>query len=218
MILSLNVGASEYNPAKSVGRTGIGKQPVEHAVAVRAPGPKTTGLHSGLIGDFIGDIKHHGGDDQAVYAYAIEDYAWWAAQLGRDLAPGLFGENLTTEGVDVGGAVIGEVWHVGDTLVLQPTFGRIPCATFQHRMGEKRWTRRFAEANRTGAYLRVLVPGEVRAGDRVEVTDRPAHKLTINEAFGIYMHDPARLPRLLEAAELPVGMHAEIEERLARTP
>ena len=136
VVLSLNVGKSEHNPAKSVGVTGFGKQPVDHAVAVRAPGPKTVGLHSGLIGDFIGDVKNHGGNDQAVYVYATEDYAWWAGQLGRDLVPGQFGENLTTSGVDVGGAVIGEVWHVGDgDLVLQPTFGRIPCSTFQHRMG-----------------------------------------------------------------------------------
>ncbi|MEV6299236.1 MOSC domain-containing protein [Actinoplanes sp. NPDC051861] len=215
VVLSLNVGKSEHNPAKSVGVTGIGKQPVDHAVAVRAPGPKTVGEHSGLIGDFIGDVKHHGGDDQAVYAYATEDYAWWAEQLDRDLAPGLFGENLTTTGVDVGGAVIGEVWRVGDGgLVLQPTFGRIPCATFQHRMGEQRWIKRFAEANRTGAYLRVLSPGEVRAGDRVEVTDRPAHGLSVNEAFGIYMHDTSRLSRLLDAPELPVGMREEILKRL----
>ncbi|MBG0563393.1 MOSC domain-containing protein [Actinoplanes aureus] len=216
IVLSLNVGASEYNPAKPVGKTGIGKRPVDHPVAVRPPGPKTTGLHSGLVGDYIGDTKHHGGDDQAVYAYATEDYKWWAAELGRDLAPGLFGENLTTEGVEVNGAVIGERWHIGSGLVLQPTFGRIPCATFQHRMGERRWIKRFAETNRTGAYLRILTPGEVRAGDRIEVTDRPAHGLTIAEAFGIYMHDPARLARLLDADELPHDMRAEIEKRLAR--
>jgi MOSC domain-containing protein YiiM len=217
VVLSLNVGAAEPNPAKPVGRTGIGKRPVDHAVVVRPPGPKTTGLHSGLAGDFIGDIKHHGGDDQAVYAYATEDYRWWSAELGRDLAPGLFGENLTTEGVDVNGAVIGEHWRFASGLELQPTFGRIPCATFQHRMGEPRWIKRFAAVNRTGAYLRILTPGEVRAGDRIEVTDRPAHGLTIAEAFGIYMHDPARLSRLLDAGDaLPAGLPAEIEERLAR--
>jgi MOSC domain-containing protein YiiM len=219
IVLSLNVGSAEHNPAKPVGRTGIGKQPVDHAVAVRPPGPKTTGLHSGLVGDFIGDIKHHGGDDQAVYAYAIEDYAWWATELGRDdLVPGLFGENLTTEGIDANGAVIGERWHIGAGLVLQPTFGRIPCATFQHRMGERRWIKRFAEANRTGVYLRIVTPGEVRAGDRIEVADRPAHGVTIGEAFGIYMHDPSRLARLLDAEELPDDLRDEIEKRLARSP
>ena len=216
IVRSLNVGAAEHNPAKRAGRTGIGKRPVDHAVDVRPPGPKTTGLHSGLVGDCIGDTKHHGGDDQAVYAYATEDYRWWAAELDRELTPGQFGENLTTEGVDLLGAVIGERWHFPSGLVLQATFGRIPCATFQHRMGEKRWIKRFTEAGRTGTYLRIITPGEVRAGDRIEVTDRPGHGLTVAEAFTIYMHDPTRLSRLLDAGDaLPAGMPAEIEKRLA---
>ncbi|MEU4421280.1 MOSC domain-containing protein [Actinoplanes sp. NPDC024001] len=215
IVLSLNVGAAEHNPAKPVGKTGIGKQPVDHPVTVRPPGPKTTGLHSGVVGDYIGDVKHHGGDDQAVYAYATEDYAWWAAELGRDLPPGLFGENLTTEGLDLLNAVIGERWQVGETVILQPTFGRIPCSTFQHRMGEPRWIKRFTQANRTGVYLRILTPGDIHPGARIRVTDRPSHGLTVAEAFDIYMHNPGRLARLLDADELPAGMHAEIEKRLA---
>jgi MOSC domain-containing protein YiiM len=174
-IVSVNLAVPEPNPAKGVGVTGINKRPVDHLVTVRAPGPKTTGLHSGLVGDQIFDIEHHGGDDQAVYAYAREDYDWWQARLSRRLANGLFGENLTTEGVDVNGAVIGERWRIGPRLVLQPTFGRIPCVTFQRKMGEPRWVKTFARANRTGAYLRVLEPGEVWAGDPVTVEDRPAH-------------------------------------------
>jgi len=102
-IVSVNLAVPEPNPAKGVGVTGINKRPVDHLVTVRAPGPKTTGLHSGLVGDQIFDIEHHGGDDQAVYAYAREDYDWWQARLSRRLANGLFGENLTTEGVDVNG-------------------------------------------------------------------------------------------------------------------
>ena len=137
-IVSVNLAVPEPNPAKGVGVTGINKRPVDHLVTVRAPGPKTTGLHSGLVGDQIFDIEHHGGDDQAVYAYAREDYDWWQARLSRRLANGLFGENLTTEGVDVNGAVIGERWRIGPRLVLQPTFGRIPCVTFQRKMGEPR--------------------------------------------------------------------------------
>lgn len=137
-IASVNLAVPEPNPAKRVGTTGINKRPVDHLVTVRAPGPRTTGLHSGLVGDQIFDIEHHGGDDQAVYAYSREDYDWWQSRLNRPLANGLFGENLTTEGVDVNGAVIGERWRIGPRLVLQPTFGRIPCATFQHKMGEPR--------------------------------------------------------------------------------
>ena len=168
-VVSVNLAVAETNPAKGVGLTGINKRPVDHLVTVRAPGPKTTGLHSGLVGDQIFDIEHHGGDDQAVYAYAREDYDWWQARLSRRLANGLFGENLTTEEVDVNGAVIGERWLIGPRLVLQPTFGRIPCVTFQRKMGEPRWVKTFTRMNRPGAYLRVLEPGEVWAGGPVAV-------------------------------------------------
>ncbi|AEV81649.1 sulfurase [Actinoplanes sp. SE50] len=199
---------------KDVPTTGINKKPVSAPVQVRAPGPRRTGLHSGIVGDHIGDTRHHGGDDQAVYAYATEDYAWWAANLGRDLAPATFGENLTTSGLDLRDGVIGEQWQFGSGLLLQVTFGRIPCLTFQNRMAEPRWVKRFSQANRTGAYLRVLTPGTLVPGDRITVTDRPSHGLTLTEAYEIYMHDPTRLPRLLEAPELPPAMLAEVTDRL----
>ncbi|WLS44721.1 MOSC domain-containing protein [Micromonospora profundi] len=215
-IVSVNLAVPEPNPAKGVGVTGINKQPVGHAVTVRAPGPKTTGLHSGLVGDWIFDVEHHGGDDQAVYAYALEDYGWWQARLGRRLPNGLFGENLTTEGVDVNGAVIGERWRVGALLVLQPTFGRIPCATFQHKMGEPGWVKTFARASRPGAYLRVLEPGEVRAGDPVTVEDRPSHGVSIAMAFRAYMTEPELLPELVEVDGLPDDLRETLAERLPR--
>ena len=188
-ILTVNLAVPMRSTAKNVGITGINKRPVDRPVEVRAPGPKTTGLHSGLVGDQIFDIAHHGGDDQAVYAYAREDLDWWEQELGRQLPAGMFGENLTTLGLDVNGAVLGELWHIGSSLVLSPTFGRIPCATFQARMAEPRWVKRFTMANRTGAYLRVVTPGAVQAGDSVTVTDRPAHGVTIAEAFAAYMVD-----------------------------
>jgi MOSC domain-containing protein YiiM len=216
-VLSVNMAVPHPNPAKGLTMTGIDKRPVDHPVEIRAPGPKRIGLHSGLVGDQIGDTRHHGGDDQAVYAYAREDYDWWQESLGRELPGGYFGENLTTLGVDVNGAVIGEVWRIGDALRLQPTFGRIPCATFQRRMGEPGWIKRFARENRTGTYLRVLTPGTVRADDSVEIVDRPAHGLSIAEAFRIYMYEPASLSRLLDAEALPAGLRDEIEERLARS-
>jgi MOSC domain-containing protein YiiM len=217
VVLSLNVGRSEPNPAKDTHATGIGKRPVDHPVTVRRPGPKTTGLHSGVVGDFIGDVKHHGGDDQAVYAYAVEDYAWWSAELGRDLTNGLFGENLTTQGLDLCNALVGERWQVGEQVILEITFGRIPCSTFQHRMAEPRWIKRFSASNRTGAYLRILQEGEISPGDRIEVLDRPGHSLTVAEAFNIYMHAPENLARLLVAEALPPQMRTEIEKRLANS-
>lgn len=216
-VLSVNVGVPRANPAKGLGMTGIDKRPVTHPVEVRPPGPKTTGLHSGVVGDPIGDIKHHGGDNQAVYAYAREDYEWWEAELGRTLPSGFFGENLTTAGVDVNGAGIGEIWRIGDVVELQPTFGRIPCATFQARMELPRWTKRFAQANRTGAYLRIVTPGPIQAGDPIEIVHRPPHPVSIAEAFRIYMFDHAELPRLLEAESLPADLRNEVEERLSHT-
>lgn len=215
-VLAVNVAVPRPNPAKSLAMTGIDKLPVDHPVEVRPPGPKRIGLHSGLVGDSIGDVDHHGGDNQAVYAYAREDYDWWESELGRALPGGLFGENLTTAGVDVNGALIGEVWRIGAVLELQPTFGRIPCATFQARMGEPRWTKRFAQANRTGAYLRVVTPGRVRAGDPIEIVHRPARSVSIAEAFHVYMFDPSSLSRLLDAEALPADLRAEVEDRLAR--
>lgn len=215
-VLSVNVAVPGPNPAKGLGMTGIDKRPVEHPVEVRPPGPKTTGLHSGVVGDAIGDVKHHGGDNQAVYSYAREDYEWWEAELGRSLPSGFFGENLTTVGMDVNGAQIGEVWRIGDVVELQPTFGRIPCATFQARMALPRWTKRFAQANRTGAYLRIVTPGAIRVGDPIEIVHRPARSVSIAEAFRIYMFDHAELARLLEAESLPADLRAEVEERVGR--
>jgi MOSC domain-containing protein YiiM len=201
--VSVNLAVPRRNPATGVGLTGIDKRPVDHLVSVRAPGPKATGLRTGLVGDQIFDIEHHGGDDQAVYSYAREDYDWWQARLNRPLADGLFGENLTTEGVDVNGAVIGELWRVGPRVILQPTFGRIPRLTFQHRMGEPRWVKTFARACRPGAYLRVLQPGEVWAGDPVTVEDRPAHGVTIAQAFRACMLEPKLLAELIATDGLP---------------
>ena len=215
-IVSVNLAVPEANPVKGVGVTGINKRPVDRLVAVRAPGPKTTGLHSGLVGDQIFDIEHHGGDDQAVYAYAREDYDWWQVRLSRPLANGLFGENQTTEGVDVNGAVSGERWVIGPRLVLQPTFGRIPCVTFQRTMGEPRWVKTFTRINRPGAYLRVLEPGEVWAGDPVTVADRPAHAVTIAQAFRAYMTEPQLLPELVEIDGLPDDLRQTLAERLSR--
>ena len=213
-IVSVNLAVPEPNPATGVGLTGINKRPVDHLVTVRAPGPRTTGLRTGLIGDQIFDIEHHGGDDQAVYAYAREDYDWWQARLCRRLANGLFGENLTTEEVDVNGAVIGERWRIGPRLVLQPTFGRVPRVTFQRKMGKPRWVKTFARANRPGAYLRVLEQGQVWAGDPVTVTDRPAHGVTIAQAFRAYLTEPALLPELMEPDGLPDDLRATLAERL----
>ncbi|ROT27093.1 MOSC domain-containing protein [Micromonospora sp. HM5-17] len=214
-ILSVHLAVPMPNSAKAVGVTGILKRPVEGPVQVRAPGPKTVGLGSGLVGDQIFDVEHHGGDDQAVYAYAREDYDWWERELGRTLPGGVFGDNLTTVGVDVNGALLGERWRIGATLVLQVTFARIPCATFQLVMAEPHWIKRFTREARPGAYLRVVEPGEVRAGDEVTVVHRPAHGVTVAEGFRAWTLEPELLPRLLES-DAPERLKEKVRRRLGR--
>ena len=214
-VLSLNVGRSEPNPAKKVGVTGIGKVPVDSAV-LRAPGPKHGGLGSGLEGDFIGDVRHHGGDQQAVYAFAREELDLWEERLGRPLPNGLFGENLTTTGLDVDGALLGERWAVGEEVVLEVCGPRIPCATFQARMGEKGWVRRFTEVGRTGAYLSVVRAGTVRSGDRVEVVSRPDHDVDVVVSFRAFTGDLDAARRVLDAEAISGPDADELRELVER--
>ncbi len=178
----MNVGVPRPNPWKKLAATGIDKRPVEGPVSVSAPGPKGTGA-LGLAGDQAHDVRHHGGDDQAVYAYAREDLDDWAKELSRELPNGTFGENLTTSGLDVNGALIGERWRIGRDVVLEVSGPRIPCVTFSGWLGLPGWLKRFARAGRPGAYLRVVEPGEIQAGDAIEVVARPEHGVTVAHAF-----------------------------------
>ncbi|MEV0808639.1 MOSC domain-containing protein [Micromonospora sp. NPDC050200] len=187
------------------GRSGIDKRPVDGPVLLRA---------DGVTGDFIGERAHHGGPDQAVYAYAAEDAEWWSAELGRTIPPGGFGENLTTWAVDVTGAVIGEQWAIGSA-VLQVTKPRTPCTTFAGFWGVPDLIRRFTVRAAPGAYLRVLRAGEIGAGDPVEVVDRPAHGVTIGEVFRAMNLEPGLLPRLLDVAELPEPILEKVRRRVA---
>ncbi|MEU6777489.1 MOSC domain-containing protein [Streptomyces sp. NPDC046759] len=201
-LLSLNLGRPQPVPYtdQPQGVTGIDKKPVDGPVRVTAPGPKGVGA-GGLAGDAVCDMRHHGGDDQAVYAYAREDLDDWERELGRSLANGCFGENLTTDGLDVSGALIGERWRVGSELVLEVTSGRIPCRTFQGHLGERGWVKRFTQKGATGAYLRVIAPGEIRAGDPIEVMHRPDHGVTVAMQFRAVTTERQLLPQLLAAGE-----------------
>lgn len=213
-LLSVNVGWPRPNPWKGLVATGIDKRPVDGPVAVTAPGPKGTG-RVGLAGDRVYDVKNHGGSDQAVYAYARADLDWWEGELGRPLANGSFGENLTTAGLDVNHALIGERWRIGAAVVLEVSCPRIPCATFQGWLERDGWIRRFIRAARPGPYFRVIEPGDIRAGDPVEIIGRPGHDVTVALAFRALTGEPVLLPRLLAADALPEETRARIRKRLA---
>lgn len=204
-VLSVNAGRLRPNANRhSHPLTGIDKLPQDGPVEVRAPGGKPDGLGSGLVGDHIGDHGHHGGDEQAVYAYAREDLDGWGRRLDRDLRNGMFGENLTTTGLEVSDALIGERWRVGDTVVLQVTGPRIPCGTFRAHIAETGWLKSFTEAASSGAYLSVVVPGTIRGGDEVTVLHRPDHGVTARLTFRALTRERELLPQLLAAgADLP---------------
>ncbi|MFF4407960.1 MOSC domain-containing protein [Streptomyces sp. NPDC001404] len=196
--------------------TGIDKRPATGPVAVAAPGPKGT-AGSGLAGDEVVHLEHHGGNDQAVYAFAREDLDGWERELGRTLPPGSFGENLTTVGVDVNGARIGERWRIGRDLVLEVSAPRIPCRTFADWLGEAGWVRRFTQVAAPGAYLRVVEPGEIRAGDPVTVVHRPEHEVSVSFVFRALTTERALLPRVLAAGDaLPDGIRRKAAEWTGR--
>ncbi len=193
-------------PGRDPDVTAIDKRPV--------PGPVTVGP-LGLAGDTQCDTAHHGGVDQALYAYADEDARWWAAHLGREITPGMFGENLRVSDIDVTGAEIGERWRIGDSetgILVEVTSPRIPCQTFQTRMGEPHWVKRFTEHGAFGSYLRVVAPGRVAEGDRVAVERRPGHGVRIADVFPRFEADAARA--LLDAAATGVvGLQPELAEQ-----
>lgn len=214
-VISVNLAVPRPDPGGTVGRTGIDKRPVSGPVLVGRPDSKGVG---GLAGDRILDAANHGGEHQAVYAYAREDLDLWQAELGRPLSGGVFGENLTTAGLEVTGALIGERWRIGE-VVLEVSAPRIPCGTFARWMAEPDWIKLFTRRNRPGAYLRVIVPGAVRAGDPITVAARPDHDVTVGMAFAALTTQPRLLPRLLAATALPPDTRARVARRTAaRTP
>jgi MOSC domain-containing protein YiiM len=217
-VLSVNVARVRENPDPRAmsNVTGIDKVAVSEPVMVRAPGPMHGGIGSGLVGDFIGNQKFHGGDDQAVYVYAREDLDAWEIQLERTLASGNFGENLTTSGVDVNGLRIGERWRVGtDGLLLEVSAPRTPCRTFQAFLNLSHWMKTFIQAGKPGAYLRVISPGIVRTGDAIAVDYRPDHDVTIGLVFRARFSEPELLPQLLVADALPAQLKDYVRQRVA---
>lgn len=195
-LVSVNVGTPRaVRLGNKVRTTSIWKRPVEGRVGV-------AGVN--VAGDDQADRKVHGGRDKAVYAYSLEDYAWWERELGESLEPGTFGDNLTISGIDVTGALVGERWSIGGCVfeVAQP---RMPCAKLGARMGDAGFPRRFSIANRPGAYLRIVAEGEVGAGDEARVCHRPEHSVSVGLIAHIYYRDHSRAGELLAADELAEG-------------
>ncbi|MDA0137890.1 MOSC domain-containing protein [Solirubrobacter deserti] len=197
-LVSVNVGTPQQIAMRR-GRpmmSAITKHPVDARVRVE-------GVN--VAGDAQADLRVHGGPDKAVYAYAREDADWWAAELGREIPAGMFGENLTTEGIDVSGALIGERWRIG-TVELEVCQPRQPCSKLGLRFQDLKMVKRFSQASRPGAYLRIVTEGELGAGDAIEVTHRPSHDVTIALVSDAILLDDSLLPRAAVATELPVPL------------
>ena len=206
-VLSVNVGgvsAFEYNgrPAKSA----IWKSPVVGRIAAR-------GVN--LAGDDQADRGAHGGPDKAVYAYAVEDARWWEQKIGRSFASGEFGENLTTEGIELKSMRSSESsGRSGTITVLEVSEPRIPCWRLGVRMNDKMFPRRFTEALRPGPYLRIVVEGDVGAGDAIRVAERPGHDLTIRDVFRIYTRDRDEVDRLLAVPRMSDSLEEMLEQTI----
>jgi MOSC domain-containing protein YiiM len=192
-VLSVNVGAIRHLELRGQHvSTAIWKHPVDGRVAIR-------GVN--LEGDDQADRTVHGGPDKAVYSYAHEDYDWWRGRETFDMRPGLFGENLTTEGLDLSSAVVGERWSIGSA-VLEVAQPRLPCFKLGIRVGDPHFLKRFFAALRMGAYLRVVREGDVGAGDRVTVLSRPDHGITLREMTRA-LREPEQAVRLRDLQYLP---------------
>jgi MOSC domain-containing protein YiiM len=192
-IQSVNVGQPRKVPWHGrVVTTAIWKQPVKGRIAA-------AGVN--VDGDDQADRRVHGGPTKAIYAYAIEDYQWWAGQLGSPLTPGTFGENLTLAGTDLQAAVVGERWQVG-SITARVTEPRIPCFKLGMRMGDAAFVSRFADAARPGTYLAIEQRGDVEAGDPIYLLDRPDHQVTIGDVERAYHEHPQLLPMLVDLEDL----------------
>ena len=206
-VVSVNVGMPQQLSVRR-GRpmmSAIAKSPVDGRVRVE-------GIN--VAGDRQADRRVHGGPEKAVYVYAREDSDWWAAELGREIPNGMFGENLTTAGVDVSGARIGERWRVG-TVELEVCQPRLPCSKLGLRFGDLRMVKAFGQASRPGAYLRIIEEGELGAGDEVTITHRPAHDVTVALVSAAILIDESMVPKVLEAPRLAEELAAQLREYAA---
>ena len=208
-VLSVSVGGvRKFDYHGRLAQSAIWKTPVSGRVAAR-------GVN--LAGDRQADLEAHGGFDKAVYAYSVEDQRWWEREIGRTLSYGEFGENLTTEGMELNDALVGERWQIGSA-VFEVSEPRIPCWRLGVRMNDETFPRRFSKALRPGTYLRIVVEGDVGTGDEIRVMEKPNHDLTIRDVFRIYTRDRDEVPRLLAIPQLSQSWRGWAEHLATRPP
>ena len=208
-VISVNVGRPKDADWAGLGYTSMEKTVVEGPVKVH---------RNGVVGDVVSDTKHHGGPDQAVYVFAREDLDLWGERIGLELRDGQFAENLTTEGIDVNEAEIGERWRIG-SVVLEVCHIRTPCNDFKNWVGlvggdNKAWVKRFSLEARPGPYLRVLEEGVLQAGDEIEVIHRPGHGLTASDLFRAMNLEHARRSEFVAVPEAMAALGAEARGKI----
>lgn len=208
-LISVNVGHERMLERKGrIEKTGIFKIPIDEPI-------KVTKL--GLEKDVIVSKRHHGGPDQAVYVYGTVDYEWWAKEVGRELTPGLFGENLTISDLESAQFNIGDILHIGD-VTLQVTAPRIPCSTFAARMDDPLWVKKFRHAERPGLYCRVLREGFIRKGENVSIEKYTGETISILEMYRVYYDQDKSRETLLRQLNAPIAIraHRDIEKDLQK--
>jgi MOSC domain-containing protein YiiM len=213
IVRSVNIGQSKPAEWAEVGATSMEK--------LATPEPVTVGSE-GIVTDTQTDRRHHGGAEQAVYAFAREDLDVWGSRLGVTLRDGQFAENLTTEGIDINAALVGEQWRIG-TVLLQVCSVRTPCNDFKNWMGvsgydNARWVKKFTQEARPGPYLRVLEEGQLQAGDEIVLVHRPDHGITVSTLFKALTTDRSLLPSLIGIEGLGDKPRATAEKYVAAQP
>ena len=207
-VLSINITSVVHQGewTGSEGRTGIDKRSVEGPIEFK---------NNGVVGDRIIDTHVHGGYDQAVYAYAQEDAQWWEKEIGEEITAGRFGENLTTEGIDVNAALVGEQWKIG-SVILEVSQPRIPCRVFAGFWKRATLIKDFTQAGRPGAYLRIIQEGTAQAGDAIEVIFKPDHSVSIRDLFSAKSGERAKINEIKVVPQLSQGFK-EWAEKIAAT-
>ena len=203
-VLSINITSVVHQGewTGSEGRTGIDKRSVVGSVEFK---------NNGVVGDRIIDTNVHGGYDQAIYAYAREDALWWEKEIGEEIPAGRFGENLTTEGIDVNAALVGEKWKIG-SVILEVSQPRIPCRVFAGFWKRATLIKDFTQAGRPGAYLRIIQEGTAQAGDAIEVIYKPDHSVSISDLFSAKSGERAKINEIKVVPQLSQGFKVWAEK------